>query len=137
MRNRTGVIVSIVASLLLLAILVWPYVVKPPSAITTYYTRGVLTPLLPGMLVVGILITFAAVRENYLSANLGAGIAFGLSLFTFFIMLVWAVTARLDVFRAPTWALPAQRFILVGLSLVIVFGIGWHTWANSLLSLRR
>lgn len=137
MRNRAGAIVSIAASLLFLAILVWPYVVKPPSAITTYYTWGLLTPLLPGILVLGIFIAFVAVRENYISANLGAGIAFGLSLFTFFIMLVWAVTARLDVFRAPTWALPAQRFILVGLSLLIVVGTGWHTWTNSLLSLRR
>lgn len=137
MRNRAGVIISIAACLLFLAVLVWPYVVKPPSAITTYYRWGILNPLLSGVLVLGILIVFAVARENYLSAELGIGIVLALSLFTFLITLIWVVTARLDVFWAPGWALPAQRFILVGLSMLILFGAVWHARVNGLLSLRQ
>lgn len=137
MRNRTGAVISIAACLLLFVLLAWPYTVKSAPDVNTYYGWGVLTPLLPGVLAVGVLLTFAAMRENYVSPELGAGVALGLALFTFLTSLVWAATARVDVFRAPGWALPAQRFVLVGLSALVVAGAGWHALSNGLLAARR
>lgn len=137
MRTRAGAIISVTACLLLLVVLGWPYFVKSTYHVNTYYSGGVLNPLLAGLFVLGVLIVFAADRANYVSVQLGAGIVLGLSLITFLTVLMWAITVRLDVFRAPGWALPAQRFVLVGLSVLIVFGAGWHTWGTGLISLRR
>lgn len=137
MSNRVGAIISIAGCLAFLAVLAWPYTVKSPSAITTYYRWGISTPLLAGVLVLGVLVVFVATRGNLVSAQLGAGVVLALGLFVFLITLVWAVTVRVDVFRAPGWALPAQRFVLVGLAALIVVGAGWHTWANGLFSPRR
>lgn len=134
MRERAGVLMCVGAAVALLAVLAWPYIQKPARAVTLYYVSGFLNPLLAGALAVGILLTVAAVRENYVSDGFGAGIAIGLGAFTFLVVLAWSVTARVDVFRAPGWALPAHRFIVVGLSILVVAGAGWHAWANGHLS---
>lgn len=136
MRNRAGAIVSIGACALFLAVLAWPSVVKPPSAITTYYSWGILSPLFAGVLVAVIPLVFAVTRNDRLSSQVGAGIALALALFAVFLTSAWAVTARLDVFRAPGWALPAQRFVLVAFSVLVVIGVAWHARATDLLALR-
>ncbi|WP_425607409.1 DUF7548 family protein [Halomontanus rarus] len=136
MRDRFGALLSISACLLLLAVLVWPYAVKSTYAINTYYRHGVLNPLLAGVLALAILVTFLAVRENYVSAELGAGIVLVLGVSAFLASLVWTLTARVDVFRAPGWALPAQRYILVGVAALIVFGAGWNVLTSDIVSVR-
>ncbi|WP_276256931.1 DUF7548 family protein [Halomontanus rarus] len=136
MRDRFGALLSISACLLLLAVLVWPYAVKSIYAINTYYRHGVLNPLFAGVLALAILVTFLAVRENYVSAELGAGIVLVLGISAFLVSLVWTLTARVDVFRAPGWALPAQRFILVGVAALIVFGAGWNVLTSGIVSVR-
>lgn len=137
MRNRVGSLVSIVASLLFLVVLGWPYAVRSISAVNTYYGEGIVTPLIGGALVVGILVTFAAIRQDSVSSDVGAGIVLGLGLVTVLVSSIWAVTARVDVFRAPGWALPIQRFVLVGTAVLIVIGVGWHIWTNHRLFGRR
>lgn len=134
MRSRAGAVVASIACLLFLVVLGWPFAVQSPSQINTYYQRGVLTPLLAGGLAVGVLVTFAATHEDVISTELGAGIALVLGLSAALVSVAWAVTARVDVFRAPGWALPAQRFVLVGLASLVLLGAGWHAWTNALRS---
>lgn len=132
MKDRAGAIISFASSIAFLAVLVWPYLVLPPSDITAYYSWGALNPLFAGVLVVVILLVLAAVRANRISARLGAGISIGLGLFVFLHAIIWALTARLDLFRAEGWALPAQRFILVGISLLMLLGFGWYAWEKGI-----
>lgn len=137
MNGRVGAVVSVAACLALLSALVWPYVVRPASDIRIYYGSGVVNPLLAGALAVGVAVAFAAARDRYLSAEAGAGVALVLGAFAFLVALAWAMTGRVDVFRAPGWAFPAQRWALVGLAAVIVFGAGWEVRAQGLLSRGR
>lgn len=126
MGYRSGELTSIVGCLLVLATLVLPYALKPTDAVTTYYRWGLLNPLIAGLLAILILSTFIAVHENRLSRQFGTGVGLGLSLIVLGITVAWAATARVDVFLAPGWLLPMQRFILVGFSTLIVLGIGWE-----------
>lgn len=42
------------------------------------------------------------------------GIALGLGPIILRIVTIWAFTGRVDVFLAPDWVFPAQRWVLVG-----------------------
>lgn len=120
------------ACLAFLALLGWPYVTKPAAAISTYYVSGVLNPLFGGLLVLIIPLGFLAIRTRYLTEALGSGIVLGLSLAALFITAGWAVTTRLDVVRASGWVLPAQRFLLVALALLIAVGTAGYVWKGDL-----
>lgn len=134
MRVRTGTVVTAVACLVFLALLVWPYVVRPAGAVTTYYRGGLLSPLIAGALVLAILATIGAGWTGLLSSQLGAGAVLGIGLFVVAIAGTWAVTARLDVFQASGWALPAQRFVLVGAAVAILAGAAWDARRDGLLA---
>lgn len=134
MGERAGAAISATACLLYLAVLAWPYAVRSPTDVTIYYTWGVLNPLFAGALAVAILAAYAASRIDRLSSELAAGIALGAALIAFLSTSAWAVTARVDVFRASGWALPAQRYVLVGFSLFILVGAARYAWANGIRS---
>lgn len=133
MRSSTGAFISIGACLALLALLGWSYVPESGQAINIYYGSGVLNPLLAGILAIGVIITFAATSASYISTEVGVGVILGLSLFIFLTALIWAVTRRVDVFLAPGWVFPAQGWILVGLSVLIIFGACWYAKSLGLL----
>lgn len=137
MSGRVGAVVSVAASLALLSALAWPYVARPVPDIAVYYGSGAVNPLVAGALAIGVVAALAAARARYLSAAGGAGVALGLGVFAFLVSLAWATTGRVDVFRAPGWAFPAQRWVLVGLSALVVFGAGWQALAEGLLSRGR
>jgi hypothetical protein len=40
--------------------------------------------------------------------------------------MFWAFTGRVDVFLASGWMFPAQRWVLVAVSALIVVGVGVH-----------
>lgn len=134
MGERTGAAISVTACLFYLVVLIWPYAVRSPTDVTIYYTWGVLNVLFPGALAVAILAAFAASRSGLLSSELAAGIALGGASIAFLGTAAWAVTARVDVFRASGWALPAQRYVLVGLSSLIVVGAARYAWPNGIRS---
>lgn len=137
MRGPIGAVVSVAASLALLSALVWPYVARPAADIGIYYGSGLINPLIAGALAIGVVAAFAIARWGNLSTEAGTGIALGLGVFVLLVVLAWAGTGRVDVFRAPGWAFPMQRWVLVGLAALIVLGAGWQTWTHGLLSARR
>lgn len=136
MRNRFGILVCTVACLFLLVVLAWPYTVKSTYAINTYYSGGIINPLIAGILALAILGTFVGIREKYVSAELGSGLVFAFGVSALVVTFAWAFTTRVDVFRAPGWALPAQRFVLVGIAALIVVGAGWHLLTTDTISVR-
>lgn len=137
MSTKAGATIGLTACLLLLITLVWAYVTESVRDVTVYYNSGAINPLLAGILVIGVLLMFAASHKGDIAEELGAGIILGLALVICLITIAWATTARVDVFRAPGWAFPAQRWILVGLSMLLLLGAIWHTWVLGLLSITR
>lgn len=135
MGPRGGAILSIVTCLAFVIVLAWPYVPESSWDINMYYSSGIffINPLLAGALAIGAIGMFIATRVNYVSAEVGAGIILGLGLFIFLVVLAWAVTARVDIFRAPGWFFPAHRWLLLGLSVLIGISTGWYTWVSGLL----
>lgn len=132
MRKSAGAIVSIGASLVLLAVLVWPFFPETNRDIFIYYGSGALNPLLAGVLAIGVIVAFAAINGEYVARDVGAGVVLTLGVSILLVVSVWVVTGRVDVFRAPGWAFPAQRWLLVVLSALIVLGAGWYTWTLGL-----
>lgn len=126
MGKRVGATVSIASSVAYLAVLLLPYVPKSVRDVNLYYGYTTLNPILAGVLTAGILVAFAAAHNHFLSAELAAGIGLGLGTIAFLVTLVWAVTARVDVFWAPGWLFPAQRWVLLGLSGLVVVGAGLY-----------
>lgn len=137
MRDWVGIAVSVLAGLGILVALAWPYTVQSDYAIGLYYGSGLINPLFSGLFALGVIIAFAADRVGALSPAVGAGIVLGLALGAFVVAAGWALTARIDLFEAPGWLLPAHRFVLTGLSGFAVVGAGWYALANGLLSSPR
>lgn len=128
MNRSAGIALSSVASAVLVAILLAAFAAESAADLMVYYSFGTINPLLAGVLALGVVLVFAAVRRRWLSETVGTGIALGLGLIVLVIVTVWAVTGRVDVFLASGWAFPAQRWMLVGLAVVIVLGAGLHAW---------
>lgn len=137
MRHSAGAGISIGASVVLLAVLGWAYIPQSARDVNVYYGSGLLNPLIAGVLAVGIVVAIAATGRDRLSPQLGAGIVLSLGLSILLVVFVWAVTGRVDVFLAPGWAFPVQRWALVGIAALIVFGAAWYARALGLLSLGR
>lgn len=130
MSDRTGIAVTVVASALFLAVLLAPYAVEPAENINSYYVWGLVNPLYAGVLVVALLAVIAAVHLSYVSGRLGAGLGVGISLLVLLTAGVWAITAREDVFLAPGWAIPVQRFVLVAIAALLVVSTAYYAAAN-------
>lgn len=126
MRDWVGIAVSVLAGLAILVALAWPYAVQSDYAIGLYYGSGVVNPLLVGAFAIGVIVAFAADRVGAVSPAAGGGIVLGLALGAFVVAAGWALTARVDLFEAPGWLLPAHRFVLVGLSGFALVGAGWY-----------
>lgn len=130
MASRTGEVTSIVGCLLFLSTLILPYLLKPPDAVTNYYTYGFFNAFIGAILVFLVLATVIATRENRISRQFGTGVGLGLAMAALVFTAAWAATARVDVFLARGWLLPMQRFILVGFTGLIVIGIGWQMFKH-------
>lgn len=133
MDGRSGVLVSGVAAVLLVAALVAPYLAWPVDAINTYYARGVLNPLFAGALAIVVLAVTSVDWRRGDPTDVSAGIALGAGLAALLVTVVWAGTARLDVFLARGWAMPLQRYVLVGLAGLLVVGAAWQARTSGLL----
>ena len=124
MERAVGSVLSSVASAVLVAVLLAAFVAESFRDVMLYYGYGTVNPLLAGVMAIGIVVVFAAVRSGRLSDTVGTGIALGLGLTVLLVVSIWALTGRVDVFLAPDWMFPAQRWILVGVSALIVAGAG-------------
>lgn len=137
MRDWVGAAVGMTAGLAFLAVLAVPYALQPTSGVTNYYWSGLVNPLFAGAFALGVVLVFVAVQLNLVSHHVGGGVILGLAVAVFLATVTWALTARVDVFRAPGWALPSQRFVLVGLSGFVVVGAGWYAWGTGAVPSRR
>jgi hypothetical protein len=105
---------GIVACLLVLATLAWPYLSEPVAAVSAYYATAAITPLAAGLLAMVAVIVFAAGRQGRSDPELvaGAGLVFGL--FIAGIGISFAFSARIDVIGGSSALLSYQRWVLAG-----------------------
>lgn len=132
MRDWVGAAVGVTAGFAFLAVLAVPYALQPTHGVTNYYWSGLVNPLFAGAFTLGLVLVFVTVQLNLVSQQVGGGIALGLAAGAFLVAVGWAMTARVDVFRAPGWVLPSHRFVLAGISGFLVVGAGWYAWAAGL-----
>lgn len=128
-----GAWLSIVASAVLIIILLVAFVAESFRDIMLYYSFNTVNPLLAGIFAFGVVMAFAAIRSRRLSEPAGTGIALGFGLISLLVVTIWAFTGRVDVFLARGRAFPAQRWVLLGISLLIVIGVGLHAWTRGLI----
>lgn len=132
MVRSTGVALGSLASILEVAILGWAFLAESFGDVMVYYSFTTVSPLIGGAFAIGVLVVFLAIRLGRLSETTGTGLAFALAMFNFVIVSIWAFTLPVDVFLAPGWAFPAQRWVLVGVSALIVIGVGMHVRTQGL-----
>lgn len=133
MGRSVGFSICIIASVVLVLALLAAFLAESSRDVMLYYNFGTVNPLLAGVLAILVVVVFAAVRSGRLSESVGTGVALGLSLVILLVVTIWALTGRVDVFLAPSWAFPVHRWALVGLSTLIVLGAGLHAWNLDLL----
>jgi hypothetical protein len=128
---------SSIASVLLVLVLLAAFLTESVRDVSIYYRFRTINPLYAGVVAVGVVLAFAATWFGWLSEPLGSGIALGLAVVSLLIVLAWAVTGRVDVFVARGWAYPAQRWVLVAISVLIVLGASVRAWRLGLFSAGR
>ncbi len=126
--RRTGAALSSVAAVTFVALLLVAYLFETPRDLTLYYQFGVVSPLLAGVFMVGVVAVFTLARYGYLSAAASTGIALGLGVVGFLVVLYWAIEGRVDVFLARGWAFPLQRWVLVAVAALVVLGAAVQAW---------
>jgi uncharacterized membrane protein len=124
--------VGIVGCLLVLAVLVWPYLLETAASVSAYYASGTVTPLAAGLLAFVSIIVFAAGRQERSDPALVAGAALVFALFVFLIALSFAFTARVDVLGGASASLSSQRWLLAGVAVLPLAGAGWYARALGL-----
>ena len=79
-QTKAAPTVGIAGCLLVLAVVMWPYLLETASAVSTYYGSGAVTPLAAGLLAFVSVIVFAAGREERSdpATVAGAALVFGL-----------------------------------------------------------
>lgn len=122
--------VGIVGCLLVLVLLVVPYTfVEPPSAVTTYYGAGAITPFAAGLLAVVAVVVFAAGRQGRSDPALTAGAALVFGAFVAIISVLWALTVPRSVVTqlSTSTAMEYHRFAVALASLVVPAGAAWFS----------
>lgn len=133
MGRSFGTAISSIASVVLVLMLLAAFVPESFRDVMLYYNFDTVSPLLAGVLAILVVAVFAAVRSGRLSEPLGTGIALGLGLVIAPVVTVWALTGRVDVFLAPSWAFPVHRWALVVVSVLVVLGAALRAWDLGLL----
>lgn len=121
--------VGLVGCLVVVALLVAPYaVVGPPSAVTTYYDAGAITPFAAGLLAVVGVVVFAAARAERSDPALTAGAALVFGGFVAVIALLWAATVPRSVVTqlSTSTLIEYHRFALALASLLVPAGAAWY-----------
>jgi hypothetical protein len=128
--------VGIVGCLLVLVVLVLPYLfVGPPSAVTTYYNAGAITPLAAGLLSLVAVIVFAAGREDRTDPALAAGATLVFGLFVLVIVAAWTLTVPRSVVTqlSTNTLITYHRGALLAVSLLLPASAGWYARSLGLL----
>lgn len=126
-HRRVAPLVGIAGCLVVLAALVYPYLVA--DSVGTYYGTGVVNPLVGAVLVLVAVIVFAAGSEERSDPQFAAGAALVFSAFAFFLLVGWALTVRLDAVELSG----VHRWVTAALALVAPVAALWYARALSLL----
>lgn len=117
------------ACLLVLALLGLPYLaIGPPSAVTTYYNAGAITPFAAGLLAAVGVIVFAAGRQGRTDPALAAGAGLIFGGFVAVISVVWALTVpRSVVTQLSTGTLLTyHRLVLGTVAVTVPVSAAWY-----------
>jgi hypothetical protein len=117
---------GIVACLLVLAALAWPYLQEPVVSVSAYYATAAITPLAAGLLSLVTIIVFAAGRERRSDPELAAGAGLVFGLFLAVIGISFALSARVDVIGGSNSLLSAQRWVLGGATMLVPIVSVWY-----------
>ena len=126
-HRRVAPLAGIVGSLVVVAALVYPYLVA--ETVGTYYGTGVVNPLVGAVLALVAVIVFAAGREERSDPQFAAGAALVFSAFAFFLVMGWALTVRVDAVELSG----LHRWVTVTLALVAPLAALWYARSLSLL----
>lgn len=132
-QTKVAPTVGIAGCLLVLAAVVWPYLLESASSVSTYYGSGAVTPLAAGLLAFVSVIVFAAGREERSDPATVAGAAIVFSLFIAVIAVIFAFTARVDVLGGSAASLSSQRWVLAAVAAVPLVSAAWYARALRLL----
>ncbi len=118
---RTAPLAGIAGALAVVLALGYPYVAAD-GAVGSYYGAAVVNPLVAGLLALVSVIVLAAGREGRTEPAYAAGTALIFGLFATGLLLVWAVTVRIDAVAIT----PLHRWVTVALSLVLPIAGAWY-----------
>ena len=104
--------VGLLASLLVVMAVLWPYLSEPVTSVSAYYDTAPITPLAVGLLAMVSIIAFAAGRQRRSEPELVAGAVLILGLFMAAIAVGFALSARVDVLGGSSPLLAYQRWSL-------------------------
>lgn len=125
---RIAPTVGIVACLAVIFVLVIPYIIVDPGAVSTYYSSGAFNPLFAGLFALICIIIFAAGREERSDPELTAGIGLVLGVFVLGYTALWAITVEIGVVYTLTTiaAFAYHRYVLVLTALAIPLSAVWY-----------
>ncbi|MEF8785019.1 MAG: hypothetical protein V5A45_03735 [Haloarculaceae archaeon] len=121
---RAAPLVGIVGCLGVIAALVYPYVAAD-GAVGLYYSSGVISPLVTGLLALVTIIVLAAGREDRTDPELAAGAGLVFGLFIVALLLAWAMTTRVDTITIWQY----HRWVLPGIAVLVPLGSLWYARA--------
>jgi hypothetical protein len=137
--RRAAPQLGIVASLLVVAVLVVPYlIVSDGAAVSSYYAAGTPTPWAAGLMALAGIIIFAAGLEDRTDPETAAGAGVGLGFVVFLISLLWAFTVPAEVpLQVATddplvgplttgVVLEYHRWVLAAVSVLVPVAGGWY-----------
>jgi hypothetical protein len=126
--RRVAPLIGIVASLAVLVTLIYPYL-GPGGGAGVYFDSGVFNPLVAGLLALVTIIVLAAGQQDRTDPGFaaGVGIVFGFAILA--ILLVWAVTVRVDTVAIA----PIHRWLTVAVAAPIPAGAVWFARSLGLL----
>jgi hypothetical protein len=133
---RVAPTVGIVGCVLYLLSLSVPYViVGEPSAVSAYYSAGVLSPLVLGVFSLVAIIVLAAGREGRTDPSVAAGAGLVVGLFVVGLSLAWALTVPTSLVLGLTEStlIEHHRWTVVAAGLPIPVGSAWFARALGLL----
>jgi uncharacterized membrane protein len=134
MDERIPPTVGILVCLVVVAVVVAPFLVLPPSesaGLSTYYASGIAGGYGVGLLALVALVAFAGGRQRRTEPDTVAGATLVVGVGMVVLALQWALAVDAEVLQSITTAawMADHRWVLVGLSALVPVASGWYARA--------